>query len=387
MKGPILTLNAGSSSLKFALFEAADELSLRAKGIIDETSSAPQMTTKDPAGRVITERSWPRGTAFSEFVNAVIAWAEKQCGTDLSAVGHRVVHGGPRHANPQIVTDELLAELDALVALAPLHEPHNIEPMRLLMQINPSLPQIACFDTGFHRTMPSVAARFAIPLRFEEEGVRRYGFHGLSYQYIAGRLREIAPGLARGRVIAAHLGNGASVCAMKDSRSVDTSMGFSALDGLVMGTRCGTLDPGVVLYFMRRHDMSAAQIEDILYNQSGLLGLSGLSADMRELLANDAPAAKAAVESFVFRLSREIGAMTASLGGLDGLVFTAGIGEHAPQIRRMTCEALGWLGLSLDEPANSRSDQRISTANSRVEVLVIPTDEEAMIARQVVSIL
>ena len=387
MIGPILTLNAGSSSLKFALFEAGETPVAGPKGVIDQTLSAPHMITKDAAGRPLMERHWPSGTAFSVLVGDVIAWAEKQSGKALSAVGHRVVHGGPKHAAPQIVTQALLAELDALIALAPLHEPHNIAPMRALVDSNPGLPQVACFDTGFHRTMPSLATRFALPRQFEEEGVCRYGFHGLSYEYIAGRLREIAPDLARGRVIAAHLGNGASICALKDGRSVDTSMGFSALDGLVMGTRCGALDPGVLLYFMRRHGMDAAQIEDLLYNRSGLLGLSGLSADMRELLASADPAAKEAVALFVFRLAREIAALTASLGGLDGLVFTAGIGENASEIRRMTCEALAWLGLCLDETANTQNNRWISSADSRVEILVIPTDEEITIARHVISAL
>lgn len=386
MKGPILTLNAGSSSLKFALFEAGSKPIAGARGIIDETFSTPHMTMENRSGQT-SERSFAKAVPFPELVREVIGWAEQQYGTSLGAVGHRVVHGGPRFAAPQIVTEELLADLDALVALAPLHEPHNIAPMRYLMECNRNLPQIACFDTSFHHTMSAIAARFAIPLRFEEEGVRRYGFHGLSYEYIAGYLQESAPGLARGRVIVAHLGNGASLCALKDGRSVDTSMGFSALDGLVMGTRCGTLDPGVILHFMRRYGMGPAQIENLLYNRSGLLGLSGLTPDMRNLLASVEPAAKDAVALFVFRLVREIGALAASLGGLDGLVFTAGIGEHAPEIRKMTCDALSWLGLSLDDAANQRNDSVISSANSRVEIMVIATDEEAMIARNVASVL
>lgn len=386
MKGPILTLNAGSSSLKFALFESGNELAA-SRGVIDETLSAPHMIIEDSTGHVTLDRRWPDGTPFPALVKEVIAWAEKQGGGALSAVGHRVVHGGPQHATPRIVTPGLLAELDALVALAPLHEPHNIAPMRVLLDLTPGLPQIACFDTAFHRTMPLVATRFAIPVRYEDEGVRRYGFHGLSYEYIAGRLREIAPELARGRVIAAHLGNGASLCALNNGISVDTSMGFSALDGLVMGTRCGALDPGVILYFMRRHGMGAEEIERLLYNQSGLLGVSGISPDMRQLLASHEATAKDAVALFIFRLVREIGALAASLGGVDCLVFTAGIGEHAPYIRAMTCAGLGWLGLVLDEGANGRNAERISAAGSRVQVLVIPTDEEAMIARHVVSTL
>lgn len=385
MKRPILTLNAGSSSLKFALFEADARPTPGPKGLIDETFSAPHMVTRDPSGRQTAEHYFPKVMPFPELVREVVSWAEKQSGTTLRAVGHRVVHGGSQFTTPQIVTEKLLADLDGLVALAPLHEPHNIAPMRYLMECNPNLPQIACFDTSFHRTMPNIAARFAIPLHFEQEGVRRYGFHGLSYEYIAERFREIAPELAAGRVIVAHLGNGASLCALKNGQSIDTSMGFSALDGLVMGTRCGTLDPGVILYFMRRYGMGAAQIENLLYNRSGLLGLSGLSPDMRSLLESKEEAAKGAVALFVFRLVREVGALVASLGGLDALIFTAGIGEHSPEIRKMTCEGLRWLGLSLDDNANRRNDQWISTSDSRIGVLAIPTDEEYIIAKHVTS--
>ena len=385
MKGPILTLNAGSSSLKFALFESGATPIAGPKGIIDETFSTPRMIIMDSSGHQTSERTFPKVMPFPELVREVIGWAEKQYKTALGAIGHRVVHGGSQFTTPQVVSEKLLANLDALVALAPLHEPHNIAPMRYLMECNPNLPQIACFDTSFHRTMPDIATRFALPPRFEEEGVRRYGFHGLSYEYIAERFREIAPELAAGRVIAAHLGNGASICAMKDGRSIDTSMGFSALDGLVMGTRCGALDPGVILHFMRRYGMGAAQIESLLYNRSGLLGLSGVSPDMRTLLGSGQATAKNAIAIFVFRLIREIGALTASLGGLDALIFTAGIGEHSPEIRKLTCEGLRWLGLSLDDGGNARSDQRISGPDSHVGVFVIPTNEEYMIAKHVAS--
>ncbi len=386
MKGPILTINAGSSSLKFALFEAGAKPIPGPKGIIEETFSAPHMITTDPSGRQSSERNFPKAVPFPELVREVIGWAEKQYGTMLGAVGHRVVHGGGQFATPQIVSVDLLAQLDSLVALAPLHEPHNIAPMRYLLECNPNLPQVACFDTSFHHTMSNVAARFAIPRHFEEDGIRRYGFHGLSYEYIAERLREIAPALAAGRVIVAHLGSGASICAMKDGRSIDTSMGFSALDGLVMGTRCGAIDPGVILHFMRRYGMGAAQIENLLYNRSGLLGLSGISPDMRNLLESAETSAKDAVSSFVFRLVREIGGLIASLGGLDALIFTAGIGEHSPEIRKMACDQFRWLGLTLDDSANARNDQWISTSSSRVGVLVVPTDEEYMIAKHVASV-
>jgi acetate kinase len=281
----------------------------------------------------------------------------------------------------------LLAALDKLASLAPLHEPYNIAPMRAIAKARPGLPQVACFDTAFHRDMPAVATRFALPRRFEAEGIRRYGFHGLSYEYIAARLRVLTPKLAKGRVVAAHLGNGASLCAMQDGRSVDTTMGFTALDGLVMGTRCGNLDPGVILYLEQQCGMTAQAVGDILYNQSGLLGVSGISGDMRALLASRESHAREAIELFVFRIAREIGAMIASLNGIDGIVFTAGIGEHAPEIRAMVAARLGWLGAVLDEPANSRGDFLISKPESRVALHVIATSEETMIARHTLDII
>jgi acetate kinase len=275
----------------------------------------------------------------------------------------------------------LLKALDALVPLAPLHLPHNIAPIRAIARARPGLTQVVTYDTAFHRTMPQVATRIAIPRRYEQEGVRRYGFHGLSYEYIAGRLAQVAPTLARGRTIVAHLGNGASLCALSGGKSIDTTMGFSALDGLVMGTRPGDIDPGVLLYLQERDGMNVQALEHMLYNDSGLKGVSGLSGDMRTLLASPDPNAKDALALFVFRLAREIGALTASLGGLDGLVFTAGIGEHAPEIRALTVEKLNWLGAKLDTAANSRNAETISTADSKLTVLVIPTNEEEMIAR------
>ena len=292
----------------------------------------------------------------------MIGWAEGHLGADrLIAVGHRVVHGGPDHYRPERATAALLDALDRLTPLAPLHEPHNIAPIRAIAAARPNLLQVACFDTAFHHTMPKVATRFALPREYEQAGVRRYGFHGLSYEYIAGRLREIAPELAKGRVIAAHLGNGASLCAMLDGQSVDTTMGFTALDGLVMGTRSGNLDPGVILYLEQERGLSAKQVETLLYEQSGLLGVSGgLASDMRTLLASDDPHAKEAIELFVYRIAREIGALTSSLGGLDGLVFTAGIGEHAPEIREKrlrTARLAGGRPRRGSEPAQRRADQ------------------------------
>ncbi len=386
MTNAILTLNAGSSSIKFSLFEIATSAALKlvSQGMTEAIGPEQHFIAKAPDGKIITEERWtPKDQHFLPVLEHMIGWTEAHLGADrLSAVGHRVVHGGAEHVAPERVTPALLEALDRLIPLAPLHEPHNIAPMRALAAMRPDLPQIACFDTAFHHTMPEVATRFALPRDYEAMGVRRYGFHGLSYEYISRRLREIAPGLAKGRVIAAHLGNGASLCAMRDGQSVDTTMGFTALDGLMMGTRCGALDPGVILYLEQERGLSAKAVEDLLYKQSGLLGVSGgISSDMRSLLASKDTRAEEAVALFVFRIIRGIGALTASLGGLDGLIFTAGIGEHAPEIRAGVCAELGWLGVEFDQEANNRNAGVISTKQSHVEVRVIPTDEEAMIAR------
>jgi acetate kinase len=386
MTDAVLTLNAGSSSLKFKLFETggSDRLTLASRGEIEQIGSAPRFVAQNPEGRTLAEQSWPDPNQdFQSLLTTVIDWAETHLGADrLVAVGHRVVHGGPDHHRPERVTPDLLAALDRLTPLAPLHEPLNVAPIRAIAAARPNLPQVACFDTGFHHTMPKVATRFALPREYEEAGVRRYGFHGLSYEYISRRLRGVAPGLADGRVIAAHLGNGASLCAMLRGRSVDTTMGLTALDGLVMGTRCGSLDPGVILYLEEERGLTAKQVEDLLYRRSGLLGVSGgIASDMGALLASPEVHAKEAVDLFAFRVVREIGALTSSLGGLDGLVFTAGIGEHAAAVRAMVGARLGWLGVEIDSDANARDAVLISTPRSRVEVRVIPTDEEAMIAR------
>lgn len=386
MSQAILSLNAGSSSIKFALFGAGESgrLTLALRGGVDAIVSAPRFTARDATGAVLADEGWADGNSTSDaLMERAITWIEARLGADkLIGVGHRVVHGGAKHADPARVTQELLADLDRLVPLAPLHQSHNLAAIRAIAALRPKLPQVACFDTAFHHTMPAVATRFALPREFEIAGVRRYGFHGISYEYIAARLREIAPTLAQGRVIAAHLGNGASLCAMRSGRSVDTTMGFTALDGLVMGTRCGNLDPGVILYLEQERGLTSAQIQDLLYRRSGLLGVSGgLASDMRTLLASGDPHAREAVELFVFRIARQAGALTSSLGGLDGIVFTAGIGEHAPKIRAQVCTRLAWLGVQLDADANSVNSALISTPQSCVEVRVIPTDEEAVIAR------
>jgi acetate kinase len=386
MADAILTLNAGSSSIKFSLFEVTgpDKLTLVSRGEVEAIGSAPRFFAQDPAGAVLARRSWPDPRQdFPSLLEAVIDWAESHLGGDaLAAVGHRVVHGGPDYSRPERVTPALLTTLDALTPLAPLHEPHNLAPIRAIAAARPDLPQIACFDTAFHHTMPKVAARYALPREYEDAGVRRYGFHGLSYEYISRRLRELAPDLADRRVIVAHLGNGASLCALLKGRSLDTTMGFTTLDGLVMGTRCGDLDPGVVLYLEQQRGLTPKDVEDILYNRSGLLGVSGgLASDMRALLASADPRAQDAINLFVYRIAREVGALTSSLEGLDGLVFTAGIGEHAPEIRASVAARLAWLGAEIDPDANAKNAAVISTPASRIEVRVIPTDEEMMIAR------
>jgi len=384
MPDAVLVLNAGSSSLKVSLFElaAGNALRLALHGEVDRIGSAPHFRASDLAGAVLADQDWDAALDFAPLMTAVLDWIEAHLGDDtLIAVGHRVVHGGADHDQPEPVTPALLDILTALTPLAPLHQPYNLAPIRAIAAARPNLPQIACFDTAFHHGMSATATRLALPRAISAAGVRRYGFHGLSYEYIAGRLRALAPDRAAGRVIAAHLGNGASLCAMHDGRSVDTTMGFTALDGLMMGTRCGSIDPGAVLYLLQQRGLSAAAIEDMLYRRSGLLGVSGLSGDMRSLLASDTTEAAEAIELFVFRAIREIGALTASLGGLDGLVFTAGIGAHAAPVRARICAGLGWLGVSLDPAANAAGAAVISTATSRVEVRVIETDEEAMIAR------
>lgn len=392
MTDNILTLNAGSSSLKFALFAAAEsgppENLLR--GFVEGIGTAPHLRAMDAAGVTLMERSWDRGVHLSHeaLFAELLPWLEAhRGGARLCAAGHRVVHGGDQFAGPVAVTADVLDWLTALTPLAPLHQPHNLSAVRALAAVRPDLPQVACFDTAFHRGHERAVDRFALPPELEALGVRRYGFHGLSYEYITGALSKAAPDVARGRVIVAHLGNGTSLCTVRDGRSVDTTMGFTALDGLPMGTRCGALDPGVILFLLRQCHISGDAVEDLLYNRSGLLGLSGMSSDMRALLASPDASAAEAIELFVFRIAREIGALTASLGGLDGLVFTAGIGEHAPQIRRRVCERTAWLGVALDVMANERGGPCISRAGSAVSVWVISTDEEAMIARHVWAIL
>jgi acetate kinase len=374
-------LNAGSSSLKFSFYEGETQL---LSGQIDGIGVHPKASAVGPGGTPIEppELAGKPANTPSELLPAILPWARTRLGERrLAALGHRVVHGGAHHARPARVTPELLAELEALVPLAPLHEPHNLAPIKMALTLNPDLPQVACFDTAFHRTAPAVEQAFALPYSFYEEGVLRYGFHGLSYEYIASVLPQQAPDIADGRVVVAHLGNGCSACALKQGVSAATTMGFTALDGLPMGTRCGELDAGVVLHLIQQKNMTAEALVDLLYRRSGMLGLSGISSDFRELLASDAPRAKFAVELFCYRAARHIASLAMAMGGLDGVVFTAGVGENAAPVRAMICRACAWLGLELDEAANREHRLRISTPASPVAAFVIKTDENLMIAR------
>ena len=385
MNGAVLTLNAGSSSLKFSVFDEEREL---LRGQVSGIGTHPKAEAKKDGKGL--DALGLHGTTHEEFLPGLLDWIGGHLdGTVIGAAGHRVVHGGMDFVAPVRVTDEVIAALEALVPLAPLHQPHNIAAIRAVAKARPDLPQAACFDTAFHSTMPEVATWIALPRAMRDAGLRRYGFHGLSYEFIAGRLRELAPGLAAGRVLVAHLGNGASLCAMRDGWSLDTTMGFTALDGLVMATRCGSLDPGAVLYLMQSRGMSADDVEDMLYHQSGLLGVSGLSGDMRDLAASEDPRAREAVDLFVHRIVECAGGLIASMGGLDGIVFTAaGIGEHNAGVRGRVCAALSWLDLELDGAANATGGMAcISERGSRVEAWVIPTDEESVIARHTQAVL
>jgi acetate kinase len=383
MANALLVLNAGSSSLKFSVFLDDDPPRLLLRGQVEGLLTRPRFVAH-AAGAVIGERDWAAGTQLGHqgAIDHLFTWGRGGVLGEhhIAAVGHRVVHGGTRFSTPVLIDAATLAELEALVPLAPLHQPHNLAAIRAVAQQAPSVMQVACFDTAFHRIQPAVAQAFALPRRYAAEGVRRYGFHGLSYEYVACALGDIDRCAAAGRTVVAHLGNGASMCAMSEGRSVATTMGFTALDGLMMGTRCGSIDPGVLLYLIERHGLDARALERLLYEQSGLLGVSGESSDMRELLARSDPAAAEALELFVYRIHRELGSLAAALRGLDALVFTGGIGENAVPIRARVCRDARWLGLELDEEANGRGGPRISRAGSRVSAWVIPTNEEAMIA-------
>jgi acetate kinase len=386
VKRPLLIINAGSSSIKFALYHAAagGALEAGASGQIEGIGTDPHMAVRDAAGTSLLDVALPAGDMahHPHAIAEIDAWLRSNLqGQALAAVGHRVVHGGERYAEPVLIDAAVLAALDRLVPLAPLHQPHNLAAVRAVAAANPDLPQVACFDTAFHRSQPAVAQAFAVPRELFEQGVRRYGFHGLSYEYVSGMLGDLAPELAAGRVVVAHLGNGASMCAINRGKSVATTMGFTPLDGLPMGTRCGAIDPGVLLYLMDQHKMDTKALEKLLYYQSGLLGVSGLSSDMRTLLASDDKRAREAIDLFCYRIGRELGSLAAALGGLDGLVFTGGIGEHAAEIRTRVCREAGWLGIALDEEANRAHGPRISRTGGAVSAWVVQTDENLMIAR------
>ena len=391
MSGTILCINSGSSSLKFALYsgDRPDALADRVHGRIENIGLAPHLQVRAPDGTTLAEHRWAEGDPVTHetLLATLLDKVDEHVGADLLAVGHRVVHGGARFVDPVRIDAGVLAALDALCPLAPLHQPHNLAAVRAVMRLRPQLPQVACFDTAFHHTQPAVAMRLALPRAITDAGVRRYGFHGISYDYIARRLRQIDPALAAGRLIVGHLGNGASLCAMQGGRSVDTTMGFSTLDGLVMGTRCGTLDPGAVLYLFQQKGLSVQAVQHMLYSESGLLGVSGLSSDMRTLEQSDDPRAREAIELSAYRIAREAGALVASLGGLDGLVFTAGIGENSATVRQRVCQRLAWLGIALDDAANARHDAVISRPDSRVKVRVERTDEERLIGTRVAELL
>jgi acetate kinase len=387
MNNYLLVINAGSSSIKFGIYlidASSGRLIVDAAGQIEDIGSQLNFTVKDSHKIVLVERklSVGEGHGHMDAITVIRAWLQDYFSDGiLLAVGHRVVHGGQHLSAPILIDAKVLKDLEDLIPLAPLHQPHNLTAIRAFQEIMPTLPQVACFDTAFHHTQPAVAQRFALPRRFFDEGVRHYGFHGLSYEYIAAMLPTLDPALAKARIIVAHLGNGASLCAIHNGHSIATTMGFTPLDGLVMGTRCGSIDPGVLLYLMNQHNMDAQALEQLLYHQSGLLGVSGISNDMRALLASDDPHAQEAIEMFVYRIGREIGSLTAVLGGLDALIFTAGIGEHSDVIRAKICQQAAWLELELDEPANKASTTCISTHNSKISVWIVPADENLMIAQ------
>ena len=388
---PILVVNAGSSSVKFQLFAAANASPTKRllRGQIEGIGTRPRLEARDcdSLTLVSSDLSPAEVPDVASGLRAAASWLRDKQKVTPAAIGHRVVHGGPDYDQPVLVNEKVLANLERYCPLAPLHQPNNLAPIRAMLARAPDLPQVACFDTAFHRSHDSVADHYALPDSLYADGVRHYGFHGLSYEYISRRLRRIAPEIADKRVVIAHLGSGASMCALRGGKSVDSSMGFTALDGLPMGTRPGQMDPGIVLYLIMQKGMSAAAVQDLLYRDCGLKGLSGISNDMRELIASSDPRAAFTVDYFVRHVAMWTGMLAASLGGIDGLVFTAGIGERSPPIRQRVCDKLGWLGITLDLATNAAAGPRISAADSRVAVYVVPTDEELMIAEHTMALL
>jgi len=389
--GAILVINSGSSSLKFSVFTFEDSLRSFLRGQIESIYTAPHFIAYGGDGNIKDEKTWPRGTKLGHdgAIEHLFDFGGSGVmeGYEIRAAGHRVVHGGTLFTGPVLVDESVVESLEKLVPLAPLHQPYNIEAIRALGKRAPELPQVACFDTSFHRTQSDLERIYAIPRKYTEEGLRRYGFHGLSYEYITSVLHKYDDNLASGRVVIAHLGNGASMCAVDKGKSVATTMGFTAVCGLPMGTRSGTIDPGILIYMMDNYSLDARGVEDLIYNRSGLLGVSGVSSDMRTLLASDDPHAKEAVNLFIYRIGRELGSLTAALGGLDGIVFTAGIGENAAYVREKVCIDAEWLGIELDKEANDAGGPRISGTGSEVSAWVIPTNEELVIASHTKSFL
>jgi acetate kinase len=385
MPDAVLVVNSGSSSIKLALFDIASDGGPRllCRGSLDEHEVEPRLTIKETDGAILYDRHRKVADGHGEeLLLDALNWVDGYLASDdLIAVGHRVVHGGLAFATPVRLTGSIVNELEKLTPMAPLHQPRCLSPIRAIMTERPELPQVACFDTAFHHSLPASATRFAIPRQLHDVGIRRYGFHGLSFEFIAERFLELSPSPDEKRCVVAHLGSGASLCAMRDGSSIDTTMGFTPLDGLVMATRCGAIDPGVLLYLQQQRGMSATDLENLLYRESGLLGVSGLSGDMRALLASESPYASEAIDLFVDSIARQSAMMVNSLHGLDCLIFTGGIGEHAQEIRRRVCEQLSWLGLALDSDANDAGSACISTRHSSVEIRIIPTNEELVIAR------
>lgn len=390
MTQAILVLNAGSSSIKFSLFDAATGEGPAAPlfdGELEGLGHAIHFIAKDATGTAIVNETVDGPPTHEHALSALIAWIEAHDDIDLSAAGHRVVHGGDLFAGPALISEAVIAQLKTLSPLAPLHQPHNLDAIAALSKLHPGLAQVACFDTSFHSTQPKVASDYAIPRSLTAEGVKGYGFHGLSYEYIVSVLPQHIGDDAGGRIVIAHLGHGCSMCAIRNRESAATTMGFSALDGLMMGRRCGSIDPGVLLYLLQERGMTPEALSDLLYQESGLLGVSGLSDDMRDLLASNDPHAREAVAMFVYRIGRELGSLAAALGGLDALVFTGGIGENAAEIRRRVCQGAEWLGVSLDEAANQSNGPRISLHGNWPSVWVIPTNEDLVIARHTRALL
>lgn len=385
----ILVVNAGSSSLKFEVFAIGDGPRKLLRGQLEGIGTAPRLRIKGSDGQALADQTHGQSDVpdLPTAMRVVGAWLRERHEGRLAAVGHRVVHGGPDYDRPALIDEEVLTRLERYVPLAPLHQPNNLAPIRAILDRRPDLPQVACFDTSFHREHSPVASHYAIPERFYAEGIRRYGFHGLSYEYVAGKLREVAPQVADGRVVVAHLGSGASMCAIVGGKSIESTLGFTALDGLPMGTRCGQIDPGVILYLLQQRGMTAQEVQELLYKDSGLKGLSGVSNDVRMLLQSKDPRAAFALDHFVHRIGLHAGSLAAALGGLDTFVFTAGIGENSPPMRARIAARLEWLGARIDPARNLAGELDVSTPESKVRLLVVPTDEELMVARHTLALL